>query len=212
MKAYRFLMVVAVLTLFVGIGWVSSGLNANEDPIEPLVIGAKAPMVDLKVRSVSGDEFSLQQIAESNGLLVMFSCNTCPYVKAWEDRYPEIYNLSIKNDIGMIALNPNEAYRNKGDGFSDMKKRAGEKKYKFPYALDRHHKLADAFGATRTPEVFLFNKNMKLVYHGAIDDNYESAENVQKPYLKNAIKNLAAGKKIDPSSTKSLGCSIKRGE
>lgn len=212
MKVIKTAITTVFILLLMGICWQAGAQSENEDSITSLEIGAKAPLLDHKVRAVSGGEVTLRQMAESNGLLVLFTCNTCPYVKAWEDRYPQIYRLTAKNDLGMIALNPNKSSRNSGDGFSDMKKRAKQKNYKFVYALDRHHRLADAFGATRTPEVFLFNSDMELKYHGAIDDNYESAENVEKPFLKNAIKNLADEKAIKPATTKSLGCSIKRGE
>ncbi len=212
MKVIKIVLSTVLISLLTGIGWQAAAQSEKEAPVKPLEIGSEVPMPDHKVRTVSGDEVTLGQMEDSKGLLVLFTCNTCPYVKAWEDRYPDIYRLTVKHDLGMIALNPNEGTRSDGDGFSDMKKRAKEKKYRFPYALDRHHRLADAFGATRTPEIFLFDQEMKLVYHGAIDDNYESAENVEKPYLKNAIENLSDGKTIKPATTKSLGCSIKRGD
>jgi hypothetical protein len=90
-----------------------------------------------------------------------------------------------------------------------MRERAQQSNYQFYYALDKNAKFAEAFGATRTPHIYLFNSDMELVYRGAIDDNAKSAKEVQQPYLKNAIKNLAAGNEIDPKTTKSLGCTIK---
>jgi len=179
---------------------------------EPLEIGEKAPMTDLKVKDVSGEMITTGNVRGPNGLLVMFSCNTCPWVKKWEDRYNPIANMAKQRGIGMIALNPNKTFRDKGDGFEDMVKRAQEKNYEFFYALDKDHKLADVYGATKTPEIFLFDKNMELVYHGAIDDNAQSANNVEKAYLKNALSKLANGEEIEKKVTKSLGCSIKRAE
>lgn len=184
-------------------------LPTQEKAADELAIGAKAPLTDVKVTDVSGKTLTLNDVAKENGLLVNFSCNTCPWVKAWEDRYNPIANLAKENDIGVIALNPNAAIRDDGESLQDMKKRAEESNYKFYYARDKNAQLAEAFGATRTPHIFLFNSDMELVYKGAIDDNAKSAEDVQNPYLKNAIKNLAAGNEIDPKATKSLGCTIK---
>lgn len=181
----------------------------THNPVDELAIGASAPMPDVQVTDVSGKKLSLKEVAGKNGLLVNFSCNTCPWVKAWEDRYNPIAKLAKENGIGVIMLNPNAAIRDKGESMQDMQARAKKSNYQFYYALDENAKFAEAFGATHTPHVFLFNSDMKLVYRGAIDDNARSAENVEQPFLKNAIKNLAAGKEINPQTTKSLGCSIK---
>lgn len=179
---------------------------------DELEIGAKAPLTDLEVKDVSGKMLTLNDVAGEKGLLVIFSCNTCPWVSKWEDRYNPIANLAEENGIGTIALNPNSAYRDRGDGFKDMQKRARESGYVFYYALDEGSKLAEAFGATRTPHIFLFDADMELVYRGAIDDNANSADAVEKPYLKNAIKELASGKQVSTQTSKSLGCTIKWAE
>lgn len=179
-------------------------------PVKELEIGAQAPMIDVEVKDVSGEMLTLSEVAGENGLLVIFSCNTCPWVAKWEDRYNPIANLAEEKMIGMIALNPNSTYRDRGDGFEDMKERARRANYQFYYALDQNNRLADAFGATRTPHVFLFNSEYELVYRGAIDDNANSAENVDRHYLRNAINQLTSGKEITEKTTKSLGCTIKR--
>lgn len=175
-----------------------------------LGIGKPAPLADHKVEDISGRSLTLNSVKEQNGLLVIFSCNTCPWVVKWENRYLDLGTITKTSNIGMIALNPNERIRDKGESMEDMKKRAKNKGYNFYYALDKDHELADAFGATRTPHVFLFDKDMKLVYRGAIDDNAADAGKVKQYYLKNAIDELVAGKSVTESTTRSLGCTIKR--
>ncbi len=112
--------------------------------------------------------------------------------------------------VGVIILNSNEAYRAGEDGFAEMKSYAKDQKYKWNYVVDKNHEVADAFGAKRTPECFLFDKNLKLVYHGAIDDNPSDAGAVKEQHLKNAVDLLASGKEVMTKETKSVGCSIKR--
>lgn len=198
----------ALIPILLGV-LVVAFMPPEKTAIEELPIGAEAPLTELEVQDVSGEMLTLSGVAKSNGLLVNFSCNTCPWVGAWEDRYNPIAQLAEENDIGVIALNPNAAIRDDGESLQDMKKRAEKSNYQFPYALDKDSKLASAFGATRTPHIYLFNSDMELVYRGAIDDNAKSAEDVKNPYLKNAIKDLAAGNEISPKTTKSLGCTIK---
>lgn len=175
-----------------------------------LEIGDKAPQINQEVEDTSGRSLTLAEVAGENGLLVMFSCNTCPWVAKWEDRYNDLASLAEANNIGMIALNPNERIRNRGESMEDMKKRAQKQEYNFPYALDENHIIADAFGATRTPEVFLFDKDLTLVYHGAIDDNANDASAVESAYTVDAINQLISGEEIHTKETKSLGCTIKR--
>ncbi len=198
----------ALIPILLGV-LVVAFMPSEKTAVEELSIGAEAPLTDLEVQDVSGEMLTLSEVAKSNGLLVNFSCNTCPWVGAWEDRYNPIAQLAEENDIGVIALNPNTAIRDDGESLQDMKERAEKSNYQFPYAVDKDSKLASAFGATRTPHIYLFNSDMELVYRGAIDDNAKSAEDVKNPYLKNAIKDLAAGNEISPKTTKSLGCTIK---
>lgn len=205
MKATKFYRLIPILLGVMAIAF----LPVEKVIAQELPIGEKVPMTNVKVKDVSGEMLTLKGVAGENGLLVNFSCNTCPWVAAWEDRYNPIAKLARDNGIGVIMLNPNTAYRNKGESLDDMKARAKKANYTFPYALDEGSKFASAFGATRTPHIYLFNSNMELVYRGAIDDNAKSANGVEQPYLKNAIKALAAGKEIDPKTTKSLGCTIK---
>ena len=174
-----------------------------------LGIGSQMPNTDHLLNDISGIQITLNEIKGENGTLIIFSCNTCPWVIRWEDRYVEIANSYLKKGIGMIAINSNVARFNGDDSLNKMKKHAKEKKYNFPYAQDPKAKLAYAFGATKTPHVYLFNEKDNLVYRGAIDDNARDADAVEEPFLSNAIDQLLAGRKIKKTTSKAIGCSIK---
>jgi peroxiredoxin len=178
-------------------------------PADKLEIGSAAPMTDVEMTDTEGEARTLASAAETNGLLVMFTCNTCPWVKAWEDRYNDVAQKAAQHDIGMIAINPNAAIRNDGESMADMSARAEEKGYQFPYVLDEGAKMATAFGATKTPDLFLFNGDMELVYRGAIDDSPRDASGVQERYILTALEAMAEGETIEPTVTKSIGCTIK---
>jgi peroxiredoxin len=183
-------------------------MNPTENQLN---IGDKAPGQDLELKNIDGNTLTLEKLKGEKGLLVIYSCNTCPWVVAWEDRYNELYKYSANEGIGFVLVNSNEAKREGDDSLDEMKKHAQEKGYfNFAYVVDENHQLADLFGATKTPDVFLFNADLELVYKGAIDDNSKDKNAVEEPYLMNALKALSAGKKIKPETTKALGCSIKR--
>ena len=137
------------------------------------------------------------------------SCNTCPWVIRWQDRYNILSAFSRKNDIGFVAVNSNARLHESVDSMDEMIYHATTNEYGFPYVLDKNAKLAKAFGAMKTPHVYLFNSDNKLVYTGAIDDNAKSAKKVKNNYLMDAIRALGTNKKIKISETKALGCSIK---
>lgn len=184
---------------------------------EMLKIGANMPNADLKLLNIDSKRYSLNDIAGKNGILVIFSCNTCPFVigngsksEGWENRYPDLGDLCKKMDIGMVLLNSNEAKRDAGDSFIDMQQHYKNKNYNSYYLLDEHSVLADDFGALTTPHVYLFDATHKLVYRGAIDDNVDHKEEVKENYLINAINHMISGEKISPETTRQLGCSIKR--
>ncbi len=189
---------------------------AAHDPLTELVIGAPMPAADKVMKNVMGGDKSLSGIKGENGTLVVFSCNTCPFVvgsdgsAGWEGRYPELGNFCRTNKIGFALVNSNAAKREAGDSFADMQAHYKEKGYNMHYLLDENSEVADAFAARTTPHVFLFNKDGKLVYKGAIDDNVDDPKAVTKHYLTDAITAMVAGKAIDPATTKNLGCSIKR--
>lgn len=175
-----------------------------------LSIGDSLPKGDLTITDVSGKKLSLNDARKSNGLLVMFSCNTCPYVVKNQERTKEILKYAKANEVGVVVLNSNEAYREGEDSPGAMKQYAEKQDYNWAYAIDQNHVLADAFGASRTPECYLFNNKNKLVYHGAIDDSPADASSVSKKYLKDAIDAVTAGKEVAVETSRSIGCSIKR--
>jgi thioredoxin-related protein len=177
---------------------------------EPLPIGAAIPKSEVKMKDISGKEVSFKDAMKKNGLLVMFSCNTCPIVHKYESRTVEVCKKALDNNVGVILLNSNEAYRSKGDSYNDMREYAEKLGYSWNYVLDNKSAMADEFGATKTPEVFLFNKDGKLVYHGAIDDNSGGADEVTRKHLSIAIDETVSGKDIATKNTKSVGCGIKR--
>ncbi|MCR6718772.1 MAG: thioredoxin family protein [Chitinophagaceae bacterium] len=199
MKRIFALLAVAIATLSIAFTEKNNGLE----------IGSPLPSPDTKLKDISGKEISFNDVMKPNGLLVMFSCNTCPVVEKYESRTVEIARYATKNNIGVILLNPNEASRDRGDSFDDMKDYAKKLGYDFPYVVDDNSNLADIFGATRTPEIFLFDKSGKLAYHGAIDDN-PTETNVSRSHLKAAINEMVSGKDISTKVTRSVGCTIKR--
>lgn len=180
--------------------------------VESLPIGAKLPKADLKMKDISGKEVSLNDAKKKNGLLVMFSCNTCPWVIKNQSRTNEIATYALSKNIGVILLNSNEGQRTSDDSFADMKAYAKAQGYNWYYSIDANSELANAFGANRTPECFLFDANDKHVYHGAIDDNPGKADAVKRKHLKEAIDEMVAGKDVSLKETRSMGCSIKRVE
>lgn len=191
--------------------------GGDKTTITTIELGTKCPMADTQMKNIDGNMKTLNSIKTENGLLVVFSCNTCPFVigdggdsEGWEGRYNGVHQMAEKSKVGMVLINSNHAKRDNGDGFEDMVARAKEKGFKMPYLLDESSALANAFGAKTTPHVFLFDKNMKLVYRGAIDDNVKTASAVKEKYLENALTALSNGKKISTNDTKPVGCSIKR--
>ena len=174
-----------------------------------LEIGSTMPLKDLELADISGKNITLANAKGDAGTLVVFSCNTCPWVIRWEDRYVSLANTYAQKGIGMIAVNSNAARFGGEDSLEEMLEHAKNKGYNFPYAQDPESELATAFGATKTPHIYLFNGDDKLVYRGAIDDNAKNAKKVDVPFLANAIDALLAGNPINHQTTKALGCSIK---
>jgi|TARA_B100001179_G_scaffold44250_1_gene29347 peroxiredoxin len=173
---------------------------------EEISIGSKMPGSDYILKNINGKESELSTYKKENGLLVIFSCNTCPWVIRWQGRYNPISELCSKNNIGFVAVNSNASQHDGVDSFDSMKEHAKKYEYIFPYVLDSGSRLAKAFGAMVTPHVYLFDKNGDLRYRGAIDDG---PKRVKRNYLVDAINSVSKGKSVRTKTTKSLGCSIK---
>ena len=157
-----------------------------------------------------GPDMYYQKAAEKNGLLVIFSCNTCPFVVKNENTIIKTLEYAKFNNIGVTIINSNEAKRDGDDSYDAMKKYARSQSYSVPDLVDNSSKLADAFGANHTPELFLFDNSNKLVYKGAMNDNPGNPQDAKEMYIFSAIDAMVAGKTPNPQTTKSIGCSIKR--
>lgn len=174
-----------------------------------IAVGDPIPSADVAMKSVDGKELTLAAAKGAKGTLVVFTCNHCPFAKAWEDRIVELGNAYASKGIGVVAINSNDPKVNTEDGYEQMVARSNEKKMAFPYVVDATSGVARAFGASKTPEAFLFDAGGKLVYHGTIDDNAREPEKVVERYLADALDAVVAGKAPAKAETKALGCSIK---
>ncbi len=173
-------------------------------------VGDKA--TDFKLKNVDGKMVSLSDYKDAKGFVVIFSCNHCPYVVAYEDRMIELHNKYAAKGFPVVAINPNDPAAQPQDSYEKMIERSKEKKFPFAYLFDDGQKVYPKFGATRTPHVFLLSKKGKdliVEYIGTIDDNYKDASQVKETYLANAIDALLAGKKPTVTETKAIGCTIK---
>jgi hypothetical protein len=173
-----------------------------------LAIGDAMPAANAALLNVDGRELTLTKVVGEKGTLVIFSCNHCPWVQAWEGRMVEIGNGYRTKGVGVIAVNSNDPKEYPDDDLPRMRERARDKNYLFPYAVDTTSDLARAFGATHTPEAFLFDASGRLAYHGTIDDNARTPEKVQHAYLRDALDAVLAGKSPAVAETKALGCTI----
>lgn len=175
---------------------------------DALEIGASAPMTDVAMVGIDGQAVSIADVAGEHGTLVIFSCYHCPWVKAWDDRMTALGNEFQQRGIGVMLINSNDPDRYPADNMDNMRKQAADKGYEFPYVIDDTSDVGRAFGATRTPEVFLFDADMRLVYHGVIDDNARAPERVQQNYLRDALEAVVSGTPVPLAETKALGCSL----
>ncbi len=181
-----------------------------------LEIGQKAPLTEYKLPDVNGEFHTLKSLKGTNGIIVVFSCNTCPFVvgsnrfEGWEKQYNGLAKYAEEKGMTLVLINSNEAKRDDEDSPEAMKIRAERKGYTMPYLLDANSKVADAFGAKTTPHVYMFDATLKLVYTGCIDNTWDSKAKVVVPYLEQAIREFFKGDAISFPVTPPKGCSIKR--
>lgn len=183
--------------------------QANSEAPAVLALGKPAPLADTRMKNVDGKELSIAQARGAKGTLVVFTCNHCPWAKAWHSRIVTLGNASLKRGIGVIAINANDPAAYGEDAYPAMQSNAKKSKMAFPYVVDATSDVARAFGASRTPEAFLFDREGQLAYHGAIDDNAQQPDQVKVRYLEDAVNALVDGKAVALQETKALGCSIK---
>jgi peroxiredoxin len=167
---------------------------------------------DFKLMNVDKSWVSLSDYSDSKGAIVIFTCNHCPYAKAYEERIIELDQMYASKGFPVIAINPNDPSVYEEDSFENMQKRAEEKGYTFPYLFDSEQTVFPEFGATKTPHIYVLNNGKKgwtVEYIGAIDNNYKDADSADEKYVEEAVNALLSGEKPETTETKAIGCSIK---
>ena len=185
-------------------------MNSFTPPSPGYSVGDKA--TEIKLKNVDSKMVSFADYKEAKGFIVIFTCNHCPFAKAYEQRIIDLHSKYASKGFPVIAVNPNDKNIEPDDSFDNMVSRAKEKNYPFPYLYDETQVYARAYGATRTPHVYVLSKkggDFKVEYIGAIDDNTDDASAVKSKYVENAVDELMAGKKVSTNFTKAIGCSIK---
>ena len=193
-----------VITAFIAI------VSINSFAPSGYKVGDKAK--DFKLKNVDGKMVSLSDYKTAKGFMVVFTCNHCPFAKAYESRIIDLDKKYASKGYPVIAINPNDPQVEAEDSYDNMVKRAKEKKYPFPYLFDETQENAQAYSAMRTPHVYVLSKkgsDLIVKYIGAIDDNSEDPSAVKTKYVENAVNELLAGKEVSTTSTKAIGCTIK---
>ena len=167
---------------------------------------------DFSLENIDGNNVSLSDYKDAKGFIITFTCNTCPYAVAYEDRIEALNKKYASKGFPVIAIMPNNTEVKPGDNMEAMKARAKEKGFTFPYLMDKGQKIYPQYGATKTPHMYVLQKSKKgnvVKYIGAIDDNYQDANAVKVKYVEDAVDALLNGKDIEVKETKAIGCSIK---
>ncbi len=167
---------------------------------------------DFKLKNIDGKFISLSEFDDAKGFIVIFTCNQCPYAKAYESRVLALDRMYKEKGYPVIAINPNDPVAVPDDSFESMVQNARKKGFTFPYLIDETQQVARQFGAARTPHVYVLNKateGYEVAYIGAIDDNTEDAGNVKHTYVEDAVNALLNGKNVSVPETKAVGCTIK---
>lgn len=169
-------------------------------------------VTDFNLKNVDGNKVSLAGLQNNKGAIVIFTCNHCPFSQAYEQRIIALNTKYASKGFPVVAINPNDGDKIPEDSYDNMKVRAKELNFTFPYLQDATQETAKAFGATRTPHVFLLTrdgKDYKVAYIGAIDNNTDEPAAVTQKYVETAIEEILAGKPVSTSFTKAIGCTIK---
>ncbi len=184
--------------------------TADETATSGYTIGSEA--MDFSLKNIDNKMVSLANYHDAKGYIVIFTCNHCPYSKAYENRIIALNKKFEKMGYPVIAINPNDPAVQPQDSFEKMQERAKEKRFNFPYLIDEGQKIYPVYGATKTPHVYILNKeNGKNIvkYIGAIDNNYENENDVSERYVEDAVNALLAGTPIKTQKTVAIGCTIK---
>lgn len=198
------------VTLLLGLGLLFTSNKSPDIILEGYKIGDVVD--DFSLKNTNGEMVSLSGYLEQNdvdGVIVIFTCNTCPYAVAYEDRIIELHEKFTPKGYPVLAINPNDPAIKPGDSFEKMKIRAEKKGFPFDYTFDETQEVVNKFGATKTPHVFLVDGEMKVRYIGAIDNNATDPSGVTSHYVEDAISAVGEGNEPDPTVTKAVGCSIK---
>ncbi|WP_289045159.1 thioredoxin family protein [uncultured Olleya sp.] len=202
--------VIQITTALLLLVVVSAFTNKTEKEKSGYKIGDVA--TDFKLENIDGKMVSLSDFEDAKGFIVTFTCNTCPYAVAYEDRIEALNKKYASKGYPVIAIMPNNTDVKPGDNLEAMQKRADQKGFTFPYLLDAGQDIYPQYGATKTPHIYILEKTKTgniVKYIGAIDDNYQDASQVKNKYVEDAVDALLTGREIKVKETKAIGCSIK---
>ena len=181
-----------------------------------LKIGEKISLTDKQLKNIDNTSVSLDDLKKENGLIIIFSCNTCPFVvgnddfEGWEKQYNDLYSKATEKGLGLVLINSNEGKRDGDDSFDEMKIHARKAGYKMPYLMDVNSELANAYGAKTTPHVYVVNNQNELIYRGSIDNLWDTKRAELETYLYDVMDHLSDKKELKNNDTPPRGCSIKR--
>ncbi len=206
MKYYKIITPIAIVAAIVAL-YVTPGSGKVESGY---VVGDLAR--DFKLKDVTGKQVSLSDYKNAKGFIVIFTCNSCPISQMYEDRIITLNEKYESKGYPVIAINPNDPLQQPSDSFDKMKERSKEKEFNFPYLFDETQVIATAYGASRTPHVFLLNKETdgnRVKYIGAIDNNLKDGKMADKKYVEEAVEAVMRGDDVSTTITKAIGCTIK---
>jgi len=200
------------LVIVLGLGTAATMLFTQKGAqAAPVGYQIGAVVADFKLKNVDGKVVNLSDYKDKKGVIVVFTCNHCPFAKAYEDRIIALDKRYAAQGFSVVAINSNDAADYEEDSYPNMQKRASEKGYSFPYLHDETQGIAKAFGAARTPHVFVLRNDggkFTVQYIGTVDDNYQDAGGVTKRYVEDAVTNILSGKPVVVTQTKAVGCAI----